>query len=282
MLLAEPEVHRALAYLVALALEGYGPTPTELNAYAAKPDRRPARHTNWLTNLNTQMAIVFRSFEVEPQEQFSDHVVRMHWASVVEGRLAVTPLGRTFFRALEAQTLDPETVLDVVLEQGDPIAFARVISRLGSCGPGLLVDPYFRLDQLMPVFQATQITRVLTSDKAGVEALEALGLGVASLSSTRPFEVRAAGRELHDRYIIPDNDTVQFIGASLNGLGQTITAMGRVRDLSDALQTSYASIWEASRVIGVAKLVSEENEPHPVPAQRAKKAAKPARSTKRS
>lgn len=281
MLLADPDVHRALAYLAALAAEGYEPTIEEFNAYAEQPDRSPAQHRDVLATFAIQMMRALRTVQVAPAESYAAHVVRMRWAEATGDRLRLTGLGSAVFRALEAQSLDPESVLDIVLEKGDPIALARVVSKIAELGPSLLVEPYFRLDVLMPVFQNTQVTRVLTSERAGTKDLENLSLGLSKLVSDRPFEVRAAGREIHDRYIIPDAGPAHFLGASLNGLGQIVTAMGHLRDLSDPLRATYDSIWKDSRVIGTVKSASDEPPVTAKPTTTVKKPASRSRAAKK-
>jgi hypothetical protein len=144
-------------------------------------------------------------------------------------------------------------VSDIVLNSEDPIAFARVVQRIAETGPGLLVEPYFRLDDLMPIVYYTQVARVLTSERTKPTERDGLKLGVERLVLDRPFEVRVAGRELHDRYVIPEAGGAQFIGASLNRLGQVATAMGALHDGADRLRELYEELWTESSVLACAQ-----------------------------
>lgn len=276
------DVHRSLGYLIALDRHGYQPTARELNAYADQPDRRPARRENFLvTTFALAASTIARQFmerEVEPAEDMAAHFVRLHWADSVGDRLYVSPLGRALHEALEEQSLEPDTVLDVVLESTDATALARVVGRIGQSGSALLVEPYFRLDHLMTIIEYTEVTRVLASERTTENDRKTLKLGVEKLVLGRQFEVRVASREVHDRYVIPDRGRVQFIGASLNSLGQVATAMGTVNDGADEIRRLYESIWDDSPVLSRAQQAAAPAAPAatPAPAPPAKKAT-PAR-----
>ena len=252
--LAARDVHRSLGYLAALDAQGHRPTPTELDAYASQPDRRPAVHENILfSNLASTVQRLFAMREVEPEESMTAHFTRLCWASVDGGLLRVTALGRAVYRALEQQSLEPDSVFDVILEATDSTAFARVVGRIADAGSALLVEPYFRLDVLMPITEFTGVTRVLASERTDKASRDVLGLAIEKLVLDRPFQVRIASREVHDRYVIPDSGPVQFIGASLNGLGQVATAMGVLNDGSEEIRCLYESIWDASEVLATAQ-----------------------------
>lgn len=250
------DVHQSLGYLVALAAQNYAPTITELEAYAEQPGRRPPRYESTMTRAFTSAFtnLWWASQEqVAPGESMAEHFLRLHWASEDAGRLYVTELGRAIYRAFEQQTLEPDTVVDIVIEATDSTAFAQVVGRIGASGPALLVEPYFRLDVLMPIVQYTVVTRVLASERTKPNERNSLKLGIESLTLDRPFEVRVASKDVHDRYLLPDAGPVQFIGASLNGLGHVATAMGKVNDGSDAIRQLYEAIWNSSPVLAVAQ-----------------------------
>lgn len=251
--LAARDVHRSLGYLVALDSQGCRPTAAELDAYAMQPDRRPAESESIITSALAASWRLFALREIAPGETMAEHLVRLRWATTEEGRLQVTALGRAAFRALEQQRLEPDTVLDVVLEATDSTAFARVVGRIAEAGPALLVEPYFRLDVLMPITELTAVTRVLASERTDKKDRDVLGLAVEKVILDRQFEVRVASRKVHDRYLIPDTGAVQFIGASLNGLGQVATAMGFLNDGSDEIRRLYETLWDESSVLATAQ-----------------------------
>lgn len=241
--------------MVALDGQGYRLSVREFIAYSQQPDPRPA--VMWsmqafgLHNLHEMF-----TKEIEPAEKINQHFVRLGWATVANDRLQVTTLGRATYLAMEQESLEPDAVLSVVLEAQNPIAFARVVDRISNVGSALLVEPYFRLDVLQPIAFLTKVTRILTSERTDKKDRGILKLAVEATTLDRPFEIRVASREVHDRYLLPDSGSVQFIGASLNGVGQVATAMGVLTDGSDELRSLYEVIWKESTVLATAQQAS--------------------------
>lgn len=262
--IASPSVHRALAYLVAVDRQGYSPIGEELESYATQPDLRPARReTIWAA----ATAPLFRNWigmldhEIEASETMEEHFLRLHWATLTESsRLRPSALGRAVERALDQQSDTSDSVSDVVLDAGDPIALERVLAKLAAAGPAMLVDPYFRIDVLVQVLGQTAVTRVLTSERVGANDRETLRSAVEKMVPDRLFEVRVASREVHDRHLIPDSGPVQFIGSSLNGLGKAATVIGTIPDASNAIRSVYEDIWLKSSVLALIQPESNESE----------------------
>ncbi len=90
-------------------------------------------------------------------------------------------------------------------------------------------------------------------EQVGTADLEGLRTGIEQLTLTRPFEVRVAGRELHDRYLIPPTGSVTYLGSSINGIGHVVTAMARISDGADELRSTYEEIWTESKSLAHAK-----------------------------
>ncbi len=190
-----------------------------------------------------------------PAETFTEYFLRVRWATQHDRRIVISSLGLAMGRALEQQSpSDPV----VVLEPGDPIALGRVVERLASSGDALLVDPYFRLDQLLLIIDRTVVTRVLTSERVDAEGLEGLQTSTERLTLPRPFEIRVASRELHDRYVIPATGAVTNIGSSMNGLGHVLTAMSSISDGADEVREMYERMWTESSVLASAGLAHQE------------------------
>ena len=89
--LAEPEAHRALAYLAALEIEGYFPTAAELEAYTDKPNRR----SEWA------LATLAKLIHQHETESMTDFLGRVGWAFKHEGRQRLSQLGRAMVKALD-------------------------------------------------------------------------------------------------------------------------------------------------------------------------------------
>jgi hypothetical protein len=255
--IASPEVHRVLSYLVALDRQGYAVSAQELDAFAEQPDQRPAEVETVLGG--SSMTAIYKTLaaqftrEVEPAEAMSAHFQRLQWARQgPRNRLEVTDLGRALHRALEQESISEGTVVEVLLEQDDPTSLARALDRIARKGPAMLVEPYFRLDQLLPVIQITEVTRVLCGSRTKAQEREALRLAVEGLRVVRPFEVRVSD-DLHDRYVVPDAGPVMFIGSSLNGLGVHPTVLGELADTSDSVRSLYEDAWKVAQPLARAE-----------------------------
>ncbi len=245
VLLAEPHVHRTLAYLAALDRQGFHPPGTAVEAYASQPDPEQATYSVHMLAAYRVALKSMRSWGkvVEPGEDMVTYLCRMNWAEADGGQVVLTDLGRAFTRALEQQEADTDTVLDVVLEPGDPLALVRVVGKIAEVGPALLVDPYFRLDQLGHIATVTKVERVLTSKRVTEADRQVLELGVKTLTLDRPFEVRVAPKELHDRFLIPATGEVRQLGSSLNSVGSVVTVFSRLRDGAEQLRGRYEDMW---------------------------------------
>jgi hypothetical protein len=140
----------------------------------------------------------------------------------------------------------------------------------------LLVEPYFRLQQLMDVAPFDNIVRVLVGSKLSQRDYELIATGLASLERT--IEVRKAA-DLHDRYLIPAVEgSVMMLGASLGGIGKkvsTMTTLGPVA--SQALRDAHEAIWSDAEPIEpkrpIAPLSAESDEAPLAKKTPAKKAA---------
>lgn len=165
----------------------------------------------------------------------------------------LTPLGRAFVRALNAQSAEVATdgFVNLVLSEDDPTAIARVFARIAQVGKGMLVDPYLRFEPIITLAIDTSINRALTSKKLKKEELDAIRVGLPRLYPDAVFEVRVGPKTLHDRFLIPSQGYVQAIGTSLTGVGRSLTIMGELRDVTEALRQKYEEIWTNAEVLAV-------------------------------
>jgi hypothetical protein len=244
--LVAPDAQLTLGYLAALDAQGYRPTADELNEFAERPERRGAVRAGGVfdTMMSTYLSfskVLQGTRTVSPAETMTDYFVRLRWVERRADRIEITLLGRALSRAFSLSNVSVNPV--IVLEPGDPTVLGRVVERLASCGDGLLVDPYFRLDQLMMVASQTELTKILISERLDRGSREGLKTGIEQLVLPRPLEVRVAGRELHDRYLIPTSGSITAIGSSVNGVGTVVTAMNIIVDGADDLRTTYEKMW---------------------------------------
>ncbi len=256
--IADETGHAALAYVVAVRRRGYRLTLKEFEAYASSPRRRAIPPKSLSSFITT-----FEVFQANP-EPVSAWLVRLGWISADDdGSVMLTPLGEAVLRELDDREISSETPLEVTLSPEDPIAYARAIERIASHGDAMLVDPFFRLDDLLPVTMNTGISRLLTSDRSGKEGKARIGtLGVAldRLQLERPFEIRVSD-EIHDRFVIPSAGPVDSIGTSVGGIGRRFSVMVRIASpIADDIREGHERMWEAARNLLGRETKSEKKE----------------------
>ena len=126
---------------------------------------------------------------------------------------------------------------------------AQALSVLSKVPSAMLVEPYFRLEQLVDISGFENIVRVLVGPHLSPRDIELLAFGLPSTG--RAIEIRQA-KSLHDRYLIPaDNDEgVLMLGVSLGGIGKkvsTLTTLGPA--VCEVIRELHESIWESSEII---------------------------------
>ncbi|MGV0859894.1 hypothetical protein ABQE96_12035 [Mycobacteroides chelonae] len=192
---------------------------------------------------------------VKPGETPIEHLVRIRWLEEVQtpgkdAGLRLSDLGRALLRDEETEDTIEGDVSVVVLGRADPLAYPTLVGQLAAAGPGLLVDPYLKLEDVHMVVVSTQLTRLLVSgkpqNKGPVSAMQAY---LESPSLGRHVEVRASNT-LHDRVLISDDGDVLTLGTSLNGVGHTTTVLTPIPSPArESLKDEYERLWlEASPV----------------------------------
>lgn len=108
----------------------------------------------------------------------------------------------------------------------------------------MLVEPYFRIDQLRDVAGFDNIERVLLGSGVKKPDREVLAAGLAVLPQERALEVRIASA-LHDRYLIPrDEGKVRMLGMSLAGIGKKVSTITTLGELApNALRAAHEELW---------------------------------------
>jgi len=242
--LVSDETHRALAFLGALHKQGYHPYAHEFDAYTSTH----GPHTTVMEMLRAR----FESSAIH-HEGMRKYLQAVHWIGVrpKDHRIVITELGRHVLAALDESVHEVSQFVEVVLDPEDPLALSLVVKRLAALGKALLVDPYFRLEQLETLIQYTQVDRVLMTD--AVKDSDRMSLKHAlETVPMRSTEVRIANKtEVHDRYAIPSHGPIMFIGASLNTVGRRPTVIGQLHDAADEIRKRYENTWAESAVLGV-------------------------------
>jgi len=241
MELASRQTHRALAYAAALNKHGHFPTVAQFAAYASNPDPKPA------PGIAEAVATMMTMYSTVPAESILAFLVRVEWVSHPDGRVRITDPGSAVLAALDEGAVQAQEVVEVVLTSDDPLALSRAVTQLVARGAALLVDPYFRLDQLSFIVGYTAIDRVLMSEKVNAADRTSLKHALDTVPWQRRVEVRVATKEkMHDRFVIPPQGSVTSIGTSLNALGQGFTVLGQLGDASAEIRRHYDVLWQGA------------------------------------
>jgi hypothetical protein len=191
-----------------------------------------------------------------------DHLVVLRWVTGTP-RLRLTELGRALLGAAERAAAAEGEADVVVLDREDPFAYPRLIGHLVKAKEGLLVDPYFRIDQLMTILNNTSIARVLISKQhnRSREDRAALAVALDNPSLPRSIEIRATNdRGLHDRLIVGEDGEVWTLGASLNSVATTSTVIVPVPQAgADALRQQAEKLWDTAEQVQTARPEPEES-----------------------
>lgn len=263
MEIVDDKTHRVLAYVGALNQHGVRPNADLVDEYADRPKRRSTR-VGGIGGLSS-LARLEKAVYGRPtfKETESEYIERLGWALNTSSGVSLTSAGRALLKALNASVLESDTVdiVEVVLDADDPFAYATAIGALANAGESLLVDPYFRVSQLVDIQEVDNITRILVGSGMKNGDYQALAVGLKAVSQG-PLEIRKASG-LHDRYLIPDGPgNALMIGTSLGGVGRkvsTLTSLGE--PATDALRQLHESIWADAEVIGARAAEADVVEP---------------------
>ncbi|MEM9746886.1 MAG: hypothetical protein AAF945_09350 [Actinomycetota bacterium] len=254
-------LHRCLAYVVLVCESGYAPTEAELEQFSQQPGRLAAVTT---IGHPAPARPAVHAVEVPAGETVATAFVRLGWAEWTDDRLRVTPLGLAVDRGLRRRAAELPDGTDVLIDRDDPALGASVLRRIAAVGSGLLVDPYFSFQHVVPVLRHTQITRVLTSERISVADRASLEIALDAVTPDRPFEVRIGDRALHDRNVVGDDRSVLSIGVSLDGLGAVNSVVVPIHDGAAAIAEHVEAAWRTATPVA---LSADLPPPEPVDAE---------------
>lgn len=253
MQIVDQDTHRVLAYIDALNRHGVRPSRPVVNEFADNPHQKH-RNEGGVFSGGTGRALLAAMLEGRsiPQETFCGYLARLSWINEENDAVELTAVGRALLKSLNAPAIEESAadVFEVVLSPDNPFAYAQALGGLASVKKALLIEPYFRLDQLMDVFEFENVERVLVGDRLKKHEYELLATGLASLPGELKIEIRKA-TDLHDRYLIPAEDgQVVMLGASLGGIGKKVSTMTTLGALASvALRDAHEKIWKTAETI---------------------------------
>lgn len=264
MQLADKRCHQVLNYIAAMQRQGIVLTAGDVNAYAARAERKPRggwadMEATWLQNVQGKvrelpLAWLFRVRWIDlhgPTDDFDD-----------EDRVTITDIGKAALRALDESAADRAPASStVVLDAEDPIALAKVIEQIMGMGPTALIDRYFGHDVFLAAAQRTKIERILTGPRSE-KRIAGLQQALADVAIDRPFEVRVDDEDrYHDRFIIPDSGSIWALGTSMNGVGARLSVMTEIKGpAADAIRRDFEDAWNSGRSLKPSPLIEEAAE----------------------
>lgn len=252
MQIVDKETHRVLAYVDALNRHGVRPSRQMVNEFAANPKQKYREDNVFGMSARAAIRTMFDVQKVVA-ETFCQYMARLSWINEEPvDAVELTAVGRALLQSLNSPVMTESAadVFEVVLSPDNPFAYAQALSGLSSVKQALLVEPYFRLEQLMDIAEFDNIVRVMVGSKLKRRDYELLATGLGSVPEGRSIEIRKAP-DLHDRYLIPaDDGHVVMLGASLGGIGKkvsTMTTLGEVASI--ALREAHEQLWRGAEVI---------------------------------
>lgn len=253
--------HRVLEFVSALNRQGVKPARDVVDAFGSEPDPVISRHFQRTRSLG---GVAFATLSVYggQEEPYSDYLERIGLA-VNFGGVLLTEEGQALLKALNTPKLDEATadVFEIVLRPENPFAYAQALGALSRHAEEcMLVEPYFRLEQLIDIAELDNVTRVMTGTKLNNREREVLATGLASVPNDRPLEVRMTD-DLHDRYLIPREGPALMLGASLGGIGKRVSTLTTLGDVaSQALRDAHEALWARGMALR-SKAVADEDLP---------------------
>lgn len=190
-----------------------------------------------------------------PPENSVEQLLRFRWieADAEEG-LALTPLGRALLRADLLESTGGSDTDILVLNADDPLAWGKLLGRIGEQDECYIVDPYLKAPELAQIIKYTSTARVLVGPYLKKAELTEL-LVLLATPGHEHIEVRQAPRQtIHDRYIIGETE-MHLIGASMNNIGGTTTTIlvPIPESAALALREQAKTWWEMSKLLAPAE-----------------------------
>ncbi|MFC8655624.1 hypothetical protein ACFUCT_10575 [Streptomyces parvus] len=250
MEIASEEIHRLLFYVSAVNRRGHKLSISEFEAYAKGPTRRTKTVSGVLGGGLADLQAMMGSRKV-PTESHLEYLQRLGWVRGEGEIIKLTRLGKAILDEMSSPAIDvqSDSATEVLLDPSDPHAYVKVVGVLSELGDGLLVDPYFRYDQLETIVDHTQIRRVLTSKKTGNSALSQIQFALAVIDEGQRPEIRVA-ESLHDRFAIGDNGHVVAIGTSLNSVGRNHSVVMPLSETAGkGVSAVYEDLWGGATVL---------------------------------
>lgn len=246
---ASSVAHRLLAYLAALSNQGVAPTVEELDGYAEEDE--PTLAPEWFLDDRGG----------EPPEAWTwpwaYYLQARGWATVDEGppeeeTVHITKLGRSLLQHLEEEGRAGQVQAVEVLAKG-PLSYGRVIGRIAEHDRPMLVDAYFDVNSVAEILLHTSVSRILLTEKPAKRGKARVAAVIAAIArfdlNDRPLEIRSC-EELHDRFVVPADGSIEAIGTSLNSAHRHLTTYVTIEGAeASVLRDHLEGLWASARAL---------------------------------
>lgn len=250
--------HRALAFVAAANAGGYAPRPSQVDAWVTSPFTLSGTVSVLARQLAHFRTVTDTIIEGGARSSVSD-LLALDWVSVSRGGARLTDLGKALLRAADAAS--DEVIRVVMLQQGDPLAYATLIGELAAAGDAMLIDPYLDLKGCADVLEHTRIRRILIGHYQSAKKKSGIAVYLAG-AEREDVKIRVSD-VIHDRLVIDEGGGVCTIGTSLNGVARakTTTVLTPMPALAaDALRDHAEGWWDAATPLSTQPEVEDGEE----------------------
>lgn len=191
-------------------------------------------------------------------------MIRYGWLRQSQRGVQLTKIGEKLADVLEGSDAPKEFLPapeSLVLSPNDPLNYFQLSNLMKMQNVDIIVDPYFRVDNLTWLLQHTDVTRVITS-VSGAD-LEALRSAISQARALRSIEIRSLGKgKAHDRVFTNPENKVWVMGASINGLGVHTTAVTPLsEEASQQFMLFVEQLWKEAEEVQPLEALTFEPQP---------------------
>lgn len=210
-------VYRAMAYVALVTSRGGSVSDSEIDSFASLPLPNPPMRGSVIS---AALGSAFRETVIQPGQPVSAYLRELKWMDGPKDGGFLTRRGMDVLDSKSSVQPDEAVVAFSVIDPKSPFRYADVQFQYMDDRNDMLVDPYFRLDELKWALGKSRLRRILTS-RSAAKSFDAF---VHEPEIPVPFEVRYLDDEqLHDRALTRLGGALLLMGQSTNGLGKTLS-----------------------------------------------------------
>ena len=216
-MIANTHVLRVMGYIALITDNGGSLSDSEIDIFASTPMPQPPVRGSLIA---AALGSGFKETVIQSGEPVSVFLRKVKWLDGPTDGGYLTKRGADVLRSNSNSEREGPDVVFSIIDPKSPFRYADVEQQYRDDRNDLLVDPYFRLDELKWALGRASIRRVLTSRSSAL-TFEAF---VHEPENPVLFEVRSLPDEvLHDRALTRLGGAMLLMGQSTNGLGKKLS-----------------------------------------------------------